>query len=245
MKFIPTRRTMLYTPPVAAAGAWTPASLGANLLGWWKADAGVTPGTNGSATTQWDDQSGNANHLTPATTGPTYTTGVLNSLPGLVWVTPFSMSMTKSSFPLGTGAAASMFCVMKLNAATSNPRTAAYVVTGSDTSATAGIFIFHTSGTNASAFKNGGTKSTGTIPNSTFMQLGSIFDGANSTVYINGTGQTPVAETNTFAATGVFGINPGFATYDATVCEMFVTNSALSGTDRTNTAAYFLAKWGV
>lgn len=245
MQFISTRRALLYTPPVVS-GAWTPASLGSALIGWWKADAGVTPGTNGSATTQWDDQSGVGNHLTPSVTGPTYTTNVLNSLPGMVFST--TETLRKTSFAIG-GTTASVFMVGKITSVSSNPRGASYespAGSGNESVTTSGaIFFFHTSTTSSAAFRNGGFRSQGTIAANTFLQMGNIYDGTNNTMYLAGTGQTPVADTNTFGATGTFGINTQGLTYGATVCEMFITNSAMSGTDRTNTASYFLTKWGV
>jgi hypothetical protein len=49
----------------------------AGLVGWWKADA-ITA-SDGDPLTQWDDSSGNANHLTGSS--PTYQTAELNALP--------------------------------------------------------------------------------------------------------------------------------------------------------------------
>lgn len=50
-------------------------------------DAGVTPATNGQTVQQWNDQSGNGNNATQATSTnrPTFTTGLVNSLPALVF----------------------------------------------------------------------------------------------------------------------------------------------------------------
>lgn len=45
--------------------AWVPTDEGSALLAWYKGDAGKT--LNGSAVSQWDDQSGNARHLTNST----------------------------------------------------------------------------------------------------------------------------------------------------------------------------------
>lgn len=75
----------------AAAGPWTPLSLGATLKGWWDfsdptalfTDAGVTQvSADGQAIYQANDKSGNSRHLTQATAGnrPLYKTGILNGL---------------------------------------------------------------------------------------------------------------------------------------------------------------------
>src|SRR5262245_14350092 len=62
--------------PVAAASAWTPASL-ATLKGWYKADA--LTGADNSAVASWPDASGLSNTATP-TNGPTLQTAEQNSL---------------------------------------------------------------------------------------------------------------------------------------------------------------------
>lgn len=63
----------------------------AGLLGWWKADAGVTK-DGSDKVSQWDDQSGNGKHLVQATGArqPTWAASVLSGLPAI-------------SFPSGTG----------------------------------------------------------------------------------------------------------------------------------------------
>jgi hypothetical protein len=63
--------------------AWSPLSLTA-LLGWWKSDVGTTVVTGVS---QWNDQSGNGNHMLQATgiRQPALVPGVLNGLPAIVF----------------------------------------------------------------------------------------------------------------------------------------------------------------
>ncbi|MEM9024231.1 MAG: hypothetical protein AAGB22_10840, partial [Bacteroidota bacterium] len=56
-----------------------PGGVSGNLLTWWKADAGIT---GSSPVTAWNDQSGNALHLS-ATTGPTLVDGDINFHPAL------------------------------------------------------------------------------------------------------------------------------------------------------------------
>lgn len=70
------------------SAALTPTDV-AGLAVWLKADAGVfndagsTPAADTDTVQQWNDQSGNGNHATQATSGkrPTYRTGIKNSLP--------------------------------------------------------------------------------------------------------------------------------------------------------------------
>jgi hypothetical protein len=82
---------------------WLPSNLAANLVAWYKADAGVyhdagvTLATNGQTVWQWNDQSGNGYHLVQATSAkrPTLTTAGIggnrsiqfsNTFPGEQWL---------------------------------------------------------------------------------------------------------------------------------------------------------------
>ena len=70
----------------AAAGSatlWTPASLGADLALWLDADDADTITLNGSNVAQWDDKSGNGNHVSNGTaaTQPAYLTTGWNGKP--------------------------------------------------------------------------------------------------------------------------------------------------------------------
>ncbi len=64
-----------------AGGAFSPLSL--SPVFWVKADAGTSTTTDGTGISQWDDQSGNARHLTQGTGGsqPLYKTAIQNGLP--------------------------------------------------------------------------------------------------------------------------------------------------------------------
>ena len=86
---IPTLFLLLVAP--VAQAQWTPASLpSSELKNWYDAsdtntlwqDAGGTihVTANGQTVLRWNDKSGNGNHLT-SSSGPAYTTGVMNSLP--------------------------------------------------------------------------------------------------------------------------------------------------------------------
>ncbi len=54
-----------------------PGGVSSNLVGWWKADAGIAGTSDGDPVPQWDDQSGNANHAIQATVDrqPYYVSG--------------------------------------------------------------------------------------------------------------------------------------------------------------------------
>jgi hypothetical protein len=120
---------------------------------------------------------------------------------------------------------------------------------GGDIDPTTAIFEYFPGSTitNPTTY-NSGNKSSGTITASSWNQVGSIFDGANDTMYIANAGQTPVAATPTFASPviidvfcdGGLGISP-----TGQAAEIIITNTALSSTDRTNLASYLTARWGI
>ena len=62
------------------AAAWTPAELGADLALWLDADDAKTITIHGSHVSQWDDKSGNENHVVQAnaTQQPRYTAGLVS-----------------------------------------------------------------------------------------------------------------------------------------------------------------------
>ena len=84
---------LLLVGSVAQAQPWTPAYLpNGELMNWydasdittlWQNIAGTTAvSVSGQTVQRWNDKSGNGNHLT-SSSGPAYTTGVMNSLPVL------------------------------------------------------------------------------------------------------------------------------------------------------------------
>lgn len=260
------RRRQLQThaafDPTASA-PFTPASL-SGLIGWWKSDtgvfkdAGVTPAANGDTVNQWNDQSGNGNNLKPQVTeaiGPIFNTSILNGLPALTFVFTSHMTLGLASVSLG-GTTASAFMVAKVApTSASDGRLLVFQATGQandfDNTSSA-LFLDAQSTTAVRAFRNNGSLSNGTIVNNVFLQLGSIYDGANNTVYLGGTGQTPVASTGTFGATGQLvlgafmqgGVNVTNGV-DGSICEVVLTNTALNSTDRSNINTYFLNKYTV
>lgn len=260
--YVPGPHGPMVFASTAGGGGFTPGTL-TGLIGWWKADAGVfndagtTPASNGNTVNQWNDQSGTGNHLSPPSgaTGPTFNTGVLNGLPGLAYVSGSTNMLTKSSFSLG-GTTASVFIVAKIaSGAAASGRFIDFQKSTDNNDfgvSTSAIFLYAPTTASVSGFRSGGGLSNGSVTNNTFTQLGSIYDGTNNTVYIGGTGQTPVANTDTFGASGFFNVG-GFlnntttpsALLDGSIVEIVVTNTALGGTDRASLKTYFTSRWGV
>ena len=86
----------------ASTAAWTPADL-ANLLAWFDASDTGTITESGGSVSQWDDKSGNANHVTQGTGSdqPTTRAVTLNSL-NVISTNDSSDYLNKSSFDIGT-----------------------------------------------------------------------------------------------------------------------------------------------
>ncbi len=74
--------TYLFFLFVLQANAQSPGGVSANHIFWLKGDAGVSPSTNGSTITSWDDQV-NSNDATPSGTAPSYFSNLLNYNPGI------------------------------------------------------------------------------------------------------------------------------------------------------------------
>jgi hypothetical protein len=238
------------TLTLGTGAPFTPASL-ANLYAWYKADAGVfksggLPATNITNVTQWNDQSGvsGINLIGTGSSNQVYETGVLNGLPAISCAGA-ELSATMS---LG-GTVFSMWALVKAEG-TASGRVVAYGVGGSDTGATAGIPAFFSSLTTVNSFNAGvlSTNNVTAITSGSWNEIASVWNGTTSQLYINGTAQTAVASTPTFAASGLF------TAMNATtfgnqlqgyIAEIVVVKGAMSAGDIANLKTYSLAKWGV
>jgi hypothetical protein len=249
-----------------ASGAWTPASLGAALVGWWDAttgvysDAGSTLANNNDIVQQWNDQSGNGVNLSQGTSGsrPTYLTSGFNSSyktikfpnsSGAFWLESASNALTYGA----SCTTISTFVVCQLVSTTSQfGRVISYLGNGATLDyldVLAYAFGQHSSNSDISVHR--------TTPNiivdtrtavSTNYRLGIIFDGANATFYVDNSAGTPAGNTGTFASTGTFRVaarDSGTDPFDILVSEVVTTKTALSLADRNSLDAYFTTKWGL
>lgn len=76
------RMTLLKAGGLSTPPAFTPLSI-SNLRTWYAANLGVT--LNGATVSQWDDQSGNGNHLSQSTAAnqPLFSANTINTLPSI------------------------------------------------------------------------------------------------------------------------------------------------------------------
>lgn len=205
---------------------------------------------NGQSIGRASDKSGNGNHFT-SINKPTFTTGVQNGLSGATFTNASQQTMFSSTIAMA-GVASTMFVVVKGTTPVANARLGDFLANGQvdDFNNTgSAVFIYYPATTTVTAFRNGSGLSTSAITDNAFHQVGSIYDGANNTVYVDGTAAAPVANGDTFAATGVFTIagrpNSGVDTLDGVIAEIVFFRYALNATQRALLRTYFTAKWNV
>lgn len=226
----------------------TPPTSGLAL--WLKADAGVT--LSGSDVTAWADQSGNGNDVTAPGTPPTFDASVINGLPG-VRFTGAAVSLANTSTSLITaGAARHVFSVVKCGS-TASPGGPIVVFRGNTPWFAAYLAII---GGNTYAYSDGATTaSTLTSPptlTSTAFEVEHASAGTgtgNLTLALDGTNQTlatPDIATESGATGFVIGNAPTASQYfDGDVCEVFVYDHVLTGSDLADLRGYLQARYGI
>jgi hypothetical protein len=203
-------------PAAVSSGFSGPASFGANLKGWWKADAGVFSDangtipqtTNGGAVINWSDQSGNGFNLIGSLNGqgvganPTLATTGLNGKAAITFARA-SPSFYVNNAGGGVfnnfdwGSAAPTFSIWAVFNYTASLAANAIVVSwrgaGSTFGATDGIqFAGFGSTTGVGPQWNGNNQTSDkTVANSTNIALSQTFDGTTLTSYIGNAGAVP------------------------------------------------------
>ncbi len=240
--------TMRPTGP-HAGGGFSPTDI-ANLLGWWKADTGVT----GSPVTAVADQSGNGFNLGNTGTVPFNATG-FNGFPAFDYAVANNAALSVSSFDLGTSNLVSVFVVGQMKTGTaSSGGLVCYGVGATNDYDTAGnaALITRSGASNVVETFAQGQRATGNTSLATNYRIGVIYDGTQPKMYINNVAGTDVDIYSTnFTDNGVLVIgnrylgSVGGAAWDGPVAEIVVYEAALDGTQRNNLDAYFVAKYGL
>jgi hypothetical protein len=234
---------------------------GADLLAWYKADtgvytdAGVTLATDGQTVQQWNDQSGNGDHLLQATSSnrPTFDTTGFNSRQGLVFDgTNDWMATTTDTMVMGTGTQSACFVVCRVH--TGSPafgRIAGYVPTGqtNDTPGTGAVYFYREFATDWRNYR-AGNKAVATISFDANHRIGSVFDGTNAQIYVDGIAGTSGNSTEAFGSPGTFVLsNQDLVTpsnfSNVTIAEALVVKRAPTAGERDSLDAYFTDKWGL
>jgi len=205
-------------------------------------DAGSTLATNGQTVRQWEDQSGNNNHATNATSGerPQFVTGVLNGLPAIRFINGKGFHLAAN---VGSGDA-TIFLVGQYQNQSSFDN--GNWVT-STASAPRPLFLRWPQDHFGDKVHLSGVDSTGTVAENTFFQL-------NGKV-ITATNAVAIRISQAAAGSGTGGGNDGGMDQIAIsgsnlklrgdICELLVYNSALNSTDIGLVETYLNGKWGV
>lgn len=231
-----------------SAATWTPLALGAALKGWYTADfgvysdAGTTPAVDLATVQQWNDQSGNANHLSQATAGsrPQYLATGFNSIQGIRFVSDW----LSTAFTLG-GTTFSAFLAIYQGTVQDSGRIVTFYNTGdaSDFNViTSGIAVMGKTGSLLQGYRTGAKSATVVSTLGTPIRLGAVFNGTNHTLYVDNVARPSVASSGTFGTTGTLyigaGQGGGSPVADVTIAAALIVTGAISAGDLANIDAY-------
>lgn len=228
----------LWTPPSSAAAvAFTPSSI-AGLQAWYKADAGTSTTTDGVAISQWNDQSGNARHLTQATGAnqPLYKAAIQNALPGVLFD---GVNDQLAATAVSVAQPDTIFAVVK------NLQVIPGTVNGIFDGATTRQSVYRQTDDTLRATAGTDTGSTFTFGTANAHQMSLIVNGASTALWMNA---SSVALGNIGTATlASLIIGQNFlasAPWNGYIFEWLIYNSSLSTTNRQSVEAYLKSKWG-
>jgi hypothetical protein len=228
----------------APSSSFSPADI-AGLSLWLKADA-ITGKADGDALSQWDDSSGQANHVTQATGAarPTYRTNVLNGKP-VVRFDGADDVLSKNPFNTASGLY-SIFVVAKGSGVgfqspvdwdTGSPRICQFRYNGA---ASFEAIVFSATGNSTD---------TEPVTATAFSVIALIRRAAEAQVYVNGASNGATARTGTPNAglTSVLCIGArGTGLFlNGDVAEVAIYEGALSDADRGRVRSYLGTKYGI
>lgn len=222
------------------AAAWTPASL--SPVAWYDASDTATITASSNRVSQWNDKSGNGNHLTQASGSLQPQSGIntLNSLNTVTLdtVTRYMSASFSASQPI------TVYAVYHLTDFTGGAFDRYFDGGGSGSR-----IILYVTGTPTWHVNAGSDADTGLAEGGTGdRNQVTVFNGASSEFWQNGTqyGGTLSVGTGGIVTTLLIGGDGAGATgIVGNLGELVFQAGAGSSTDRANWAAYTLAKWGL
>jgi len=231
-------------------GGFTPLDLGAKLIGYW--DPKLHLANSGGLVTAYNDQSGNGNHLSIGAVAPGYNATAFGAgKPGLTFAQSEYMikaSMTTSgTSQLGAASIVSMTDPTGNDARVLSLSQAGGGAADYSSVLYAAPLLRNVVANGLYAYRNG-AMSSGAISLSTRVEAISEFNGTTHVLTINGTDQTPVASTGTFAASHNFTLGAElesgsyFSLWRGLIGPVILYNATLSGPEKTNLIAW-LAAW--
>jgi hypothetical protein len=233
---------------------------GSDLVVWYDASDAASITHVAGAVSQWNDKSGNADHLTQGTAAnqPTYSaTGLGGSQPSISFATNDYLASTVSAIATGSVSDFAAFVVARMNSASATGgRIAAFTRTGGDADWNHAGSV-HLIGRNAAteaiiAERANSGRGTKAITYDTTFRAASVWSGGNHTMYVENVAGTPVADgSGAIAATGTLRIGVGYDLSAVTafltghVCEFAFVKIAPSAGQLTSVQAMLSAKWTV
>jgi len=212
------------------------------------AGTGIAPANNSIVST-WVDKSGTGNNGT-SYGSPTFVTSAVNSKPSI----SFDGSTQRFSGPItNTGTTVSAFAVGSMNSGGAYGR---IITLGSTTNYDGGITPLYfiaimrlgtTQNLQSYRYTTATANSTTLTYNAPF-QAGTVVDGTNDILYVNGTGGTSSSSTGSFGYTQ-YGVGREPYTqaefFQGYISEIIVYNAALTAAQRQSIEGYLGWKWGV
>lgn len=224
---------------VSTSGSWTPAQIATQL--WFDASDVSTITESGGAVSQWDDKSGNDYHATQATAAqkPTTNSRTINGLNALEFFDDAGhRKLSNNSLALSQGY--SVFGVVQ------DDGLAGYHTWWSGLGGGARSFASKNSGGNRTYWASSSIIGTAMSANVELWSV--IFNGASSTLYVDGS-------LDASGNPGSNGVTSGFyigsesgaenvAPWDGLIAEVIVIDSAASTETRQLIEGYLAHKWG-
>lgn len=236
---------------------------GADLIGWWDVSDASSVTQSGGLVSAVADKSGNGHNLVASgTQRPAYDATALLGKPALTFNGSTNVMAAANVAP-GAASPISLFMLSEMdNAWTDQHRLGAYVANGDAGDYSTGsvtLFFIDPDHSSLSGGTNGGgggfTRSTwftlyalGVQPplGRQVFRVGSVFDGANNTFYLDNKSATPVASTGSINSPGSIVIgNRADASqpWKGNIGEMVVLKVAPDATQRSKLQAWFVRNW--
>jgi hypothetical protein len=225
---------------------FSPTSISGCRLWLDGADA-TTLSLSGTIVTQWRDKSGNANNTTTIGGSPTYTSNFINLNGSTTYLVGPYVNTTQFL---------TMFVVVTANFSQGDYNSYYRLLSIGSTGANdyendAYASILHAGGTNQLGGYRNRQTNFATVTTNTLFIIAVVYDGTNSTNYINGTSASVVSSTGTFGTSSYsigrdVGNSFGAYTYwPGTVGEVIIYNASLTATQRQQVEGYLAWKWGL
>lgn len=244
----------LFTPAALSPHLWLDATIIGSLD---QASGGGTPVTaDGDPVGLWRDQSGNSRNVTAATNGerPLYKTGIQHSLPALLFDSVDDrLTMTNATYGLSQPFTA--FVVFKYLNVTNNGG----VLIDSYDNTQCVLYVNTDTADKYRSAANGPSgdvqiASDGTGAAGNWDILATVFNGASSSIAVNGSLRTDTGDVGANNPSGLSvgnirgNASPIIANtyaWDGYIGEVIVFNSALSAANILLVNAYLAGKWGI